>query len=151
MTQMGVVAHDARPNWDAKDSWIKLWVLPPWTKITTWWLSIEPNNCNVSEAKWFDYEWKLIWAWVGLWVSGGWVYMKGVLLSAIIIINDEKENLRGAFVAAVELLIAIEAKAVLVPWSQFLWWKSFERHKWVKLRRSGQQWRRGRHRVDPTM
>lgn len=41
--------------------------------------------------------------------------MKGVLLSAIIIINDEKENLRGAFVAAVELLIAIEAKAVLVP------------------------------------
>lgn len=45
----------------------------------------------------------------------GWVYMMGVLLSVVIIINDDKENPRGAFVVAVELLIVIEAKVALVP------------------------------------
>ena len=47
--------------------------------------------------------------------EGGWVYMMGVLLSVVIIINDDKENPRGAFVVAVELLIVIEAKVALVP------------------------------------
>lgn len=53
------MAWEDMPNNLASGSLIKLWVLPPSTKITT--------GC----AKWPEREWKLIWVGVGFGSSGG--------------------------------------------------------------------------------
>ena len=50
---------------------MKLWVLPPSTRSTTWWLAMMPTKRSISGATWPFRELRLIWAGLGFVGSGG--------------------------------------------------------------------------------
>lgn len=56
------VAQQESPNWVISRCWTKLWVFPPLTRSTTWWLEMRPTNRIASGAKWPAKKFRLIWA-----------------------------------------------------------------------------------------
>lgn len=63
ITRNGIVSREENPSLVTNSSWMKLWVLSPSMRITTWWPERKPSNRSVSRAKWLVRELKLIWVW----------------------------------------------------------------------------------------